>query len=139
MAFSNPYADFMKQFSEYKMPAFDMNSLFSVQRRNVEAFSAANQLMAESVQAITRRQAEVMRTSMEGMMKASKDVMSSGSPEASSTKQADYAKSIMEESLTNMREISEMAAKSSFEAFDMLNKRTSESIEELNQVVSKAA
>lgn len=131
------YKDVFKVFGDFKTPAFDFNSLFELQRRNVEAFAAANQVVAEGVQAIARRQAEVVRNNVDTVLNASKDLVAGGSPEINVEKQAALTKNLFEKSLANAREVSEMVTKSSFEAFDLLNKRASESIEELGKVASK--
>lgn len=123
-------------FSEMFKNTLDFNQLFSTQRRNIEALSAANQVVVEGVQAISRRQAEVMRNNVEDTLKASKDLMTSGTPETNLSKQADFAKSFFETSLQNLREITEMATKSGFEAFDVLNRRAAETLEEMSKVTT---
>lgn len=133
------YKDVFKVFGDFKTPAFDFNSLFELQRRNVEAFAAANQVVAEGVQAIARRQAEVVRNNVDSVINASKDLVANGTPEVNVEKQAALTKKLFEKSLANAREVSEMVTKSSFEAFDLLNKRASENIEEISKVASKKA
>jgi phasin family protein len=104
----------------------------------MEAFSSANQLITEGVQAVTRRQAEIMRTNIEEAVRASKDIMSGGTPEAGIAKQTQYAKSLVENTINNVREVSEMVTKSNMEAFDLLNKRMLESIEEFSSAAATA-
>ena len=111
----------------------DFNQLFSTQRRNIEAFSAANQAIVEGAQAVQQRNAEVVRESVESALKASKDLMTGGSPETSLSKQADFARSFFENAFSNLREMSEMITKSSFEAFDVLNRRAAESMDEISK------
>jgi phasin family protein len=137
MAFQNPFADMMKQFSDFKapnlsaMPSIDMNRWMSAGRKNAEACSAASQAVAESCQAIARRQAELARAQVEKTLKTCKDMLVNGSPEINTTKQVELAKTMFESSLNNLREVSELATKSCFEAFDVLNRRASETIEEI--------
>jgi phasin family protein len=142
MATHNPYADFFKQFSEFKAPslqAFDMNQVVGYGRRNAEACSAAGQALAESAQAITRRQAELARAHVEKLLKTTKDMLVNGSPEINTGKQVELAKTMFESQLNNLREVTELVTKSGFEVFDVLNKRASESIEEMTSVASTAA
>ena len=129
----------MTNYSEFFKNSFDFNQLFSTQRRNIEALSAANQVVVESAQAISRRQAEIARDNVEQSLKASKDMMSGGASEISIAKNADMAKSFYESSLANLREIVETVTKSSFEAFDILNRRAAESMEEITAASAKAA
>ena len=135
----NPFADYMKMFSDYKSPAMDMNQLFSIGRRNAEAMSAASSVVAESMQNASRAQAENVRSHVEEVLKASKEMMSGGSPEINTAKQAELAKMLFEGSLKSFRESSEIITKSMFEASDVLNRRASESMDEMKQASSKAA
>ena len=139
MATQNPFADMMKNFADYKtpsMPNFDMNRMMNISRRNAEAVSAASQALAESAQAISRRQAELARNHVENALKTAKSILVNGSPEINTTKQVDYAKSLLETSLNNLREVGELVTKSGFEAFDVLNRRASESIDEMSSAVT---
>ena len=137
MAYQNPFADMMKTFSEFKaptmgaMPTVDVNQMMASSRRNVEALSAAGQAMSESMQAITRRQAELLRAQVEKSLKTAKEQLVNGSPEINTTKQVEFAKTMFESSLNNVREVCELVSKSNLEVFDKLNRRASESIEEL--------
>lgn len=120
-------------FADWFKNTMDFNQLFSTQRRNIEALSEANQVVVEGAQAVSRAQAEAVRTNVESMLKSSKDMFTGGTPEASITKQADFAKSLFENTLANLREISEMVTKSSFEAFDVLNRRAAETMQEFGK------
>jgi phasin family protein len=123
-------------FADLFKNAFDFNQLVATQRRNIEALSEANQVVVEGAQAISRRQAEVIRTNVEDALKASKALLTSGTPETNLTKQADFAKSMFETTLSNLREVTEMVTKSGFEAFDVLNKRAAETLEEISSASS---
>ncbi|MDX2096055.1 MAG: TIGR01841 family phasin [Alphaproteobacteria bacterium] len=137
MAYQNPFAEMMKTFSDFKaptlgsLPTVDVNQLMASGRRNAETCSAVGQTLAESVQTITRRQADLARAQVEKLLKTTKDMLVNGSPEINTTKQVELAKTMFESSLNNLREVSELVAKSGFEMFDKVNRRASESIEEL--------
>lgn len=135
---SNNYNDMFKAWSNFKAPALDMNQFFTMQRRNMEAFTAANQMMVESAQAITKRQTEMVRDTVEQFLKTTKEIMTSSSPETNTARQTEYAKSMYENCISGAREISEMATKSSMEAFDMLNRRAAESVEEISSFAKAA-
>lgn len=120
-------------FADWFKNSLDFNQLFSTQRRNMEAWSEANQVVVEGAQAVSRASSEAVRSNVENVLKSSKDVFNGGTPEVSIAKQADLAKSIFENTLSNLREISEMVTKSSFEAFDVLNRRCAESLEEISK------
>jgi phasin family protein len=113
---------------------FDFSQAINTQRSNMEAISAATQVVVESAQEISRRQAEVVRNNVEGALKASKDLLTSGTPETNMTKQADFAKTMFESTLSNLREVTEMVTKSGFEAFDLLNKQAANNLESISKV-----
>lgn len=145
MAYQNPFADIMKTFSDYKAPNFtsipnvDVARLMASGRKNAEACSAAGQAMSESCQAIARRQAELARAQVEKTLKAAKDMLVNGSPEINTSKQVELAKTMFESSLNNLREVGELVTKSGFEVFDVLNRRASQSIEELTGAAGASA
>lgn len=135
----------MEQFSfdKFQMPKMgsvpnmDVNAVVSMGKRNVEACTSATQCITEGFQTVARRQAELARASVEKMLKTSKDMLSGGSPEINTAKQAEFAKAMIEQCMSNLREVSELCTKSGFEAFDVLNKRAAESFEEMSKL-SKA-
>ena len=85
MNYTNPFNDMLKN-------TFDYNQFLTTGRRNLEAASEASQAIVESAQAISRRGAEIARESVEGAMKASKDIFTSGTPETNIAKQTEFAK-----------------------------------------------
>ena len=136
---TNPFLenDFTKIFSEFKIPGFDMQSLVATQRRNIEAVSHANQLAVEGVQAVMRRQGEILRQMVEESSSALKDMMAAGAPEAKIAQQTELVKSSFEKALGNLRELTEMVAKSNTEAADVLTKRIGESLTELKSSLQR--
>jgi phasin family protein len=131
--------DFFKPFTEMNMPMMDMGEMLNLCRRNLEACSAANQVLIEGVQAVSKRSADVMQSNMEKCMSASREVMTAGASESSAKKQSAVTKEVFETCMNSCREISEMISKSTFEAFDLLNKRCAEAMEEAGKLTKKAA
>ncbi len=129
--------DFWKSFTDFKAPVMDVNSIINTQRRNIEAFSAANQVFAEGVQAATKRQAEAIRENVESAIAATKDILTSNSPESNTTKQMSLVKDWYESSIETAREVAEMVSKSSNEALELISKRANESWEEFSKTAKK--
>ena len=135
MAQSNPFSmfgemDLEKMMKEFKMPGVDVDALMTSQRKNFEAIGEANKVAMEGMQAVAARQAEIMREAMEEMAKATREFSAVGSPQEASGKQADAARETFEKAVANMRELAEMVAKSNGEAFEVVNRRMNESLEE---------
>jgi phasin family protein len=135
----NPFKDLdvTKMMSDMKFPFVGFETVVETQRKNIEALTAANQTAFEGVQALFQRQAELVRTSVEDMTKATTDLWSAASPEEKATKQADLVKKSYEGAIANLREAIDMLAKSNGQAADMINKRVGESIDELKIAVAK--
>lgn len=129
---------FFKGFKGFQYPQIDMNEVFSVYRKNLEAFSAANQIMSEGAQTIARRGAEFMRDNVEESLNATRELMTTNTPEKNAAKQAEYTKQAAQNSMNQFREVTEMATKSQFEAFDVLSNRFASSIEETKTIAEKA-
>ena len=71
----NPFADFdlTKMMGQFKMPGIDANAMVRAGRKNMEALVAANQLAAEGLQTVARRQAEIMRENVENATAAMRE------------------------------------------------------------------
>ena len=135
----NPFLemDVTKMLGEFKLPGVDMDKIAAAQRKNVEALTSANQLVAEGFQAVARRQAEIMRQTLEEAGKSMRDLMEQSAPEDRMVKQTELAKSAFETALSNMRELAEMVAKANTEAFDVMNRRYTESLDELKDMIKR--
>ncbi|CAK0753927.1 Phasin [Azospirillaceae bacterium] len=130
--------DVSKMLAEFKLPGVDVDAIMSSQRRNIEAVTAANQLAIEGMQAVVRRQAEILRQTMEETGAMLTEMMTAGAPEEKVAKQAELVKSAFEKALANMKELAEMVAKSNTEAANVISRRVSESLEELKGAIAKA-
>lgn len=136
---TNPMAEWTKMFGEFKAPAFDVSAVVTQLRRTGETGTTLYQIANETVQAATRRNAEMLRSNAEHVLKASKELMSNATPESAASKQAEIAKTWLDYNVNCVRELMEMGAKSAQEAFDVVNKRVAEQMKEISEVASSAA
>ncbi len=136
----NPFLemDVTKLMGEFKLPGVDLTKMADAQRKNVEALTSANQLAAEGFQAVARRQAEIMRQTLELAAHSMRDLMDQSAPEDRMAKQTELVKSAFESALANMRELAEMVAKANTEAADVINRRVAESLDELKDMIRKS-
>jgi phasin family protein len=136
---SNPFPkpDFTKMAAKLKEQGIDIDEIATMYRKNVEAITSASQAAVEGVQRVAKRQAEMLRESMEEYGKLLRDLSLPTTAKEAVAKQADIAKHTLETTLAHMREISEMIAKSSNEALDVINKRGSEMLEEIKALAER--
>ena len=138
--YKNPFADMdvQKMMGEFKLPNVDVDAVVAAQKKNIEALTSANQLAVEGIQAIARRQAEIMRHTVEELQQNMQYFMGAGAPEAKVAASTELTKTAFEKAISNMKELSEMVAKSNCEAFDVINKRVAESLDEIRDLTKKA-
>jgi phasin family protein len=119
---------------------FDVEAVTASQRKTLSALSQANQLAFEAAQALMRRQVEIGRQAMDDFSALLRDfVQPNGSPADRMARQADYSMAAIEKSLSNALELSELVAKANGEAFGILNKRVTESLDEVRDFATKRA
>jgi phasin family protein len=129
------FADFSKLAGEFKGP-FNVEPLLAAQRRNIEAFTAVNQAAYEGIQSIARRQADLVRQSMEDAASLMSALMSSpASPEEKVIRQAEASKAAVEKCIANARDVAETLNKCNNQAIEVVTNRMSEGLEELRQAM----
>lgn len=131
--------DVTKAFSAFSFPGFSMEAVMASQRKNVEAFTQANQLAIEGVQAFARRQVELAREAFEGAPALFKELSQPTAPQDRIAKNAELAKATFEKNLATAKELGELVTKANTEAFAVITKRMTESLEEMKDVAAKTA
>src|SRR6202022_4452889 len=110
--------DVLKMMGDFRFRPFDVEAMMACQRRNIEALSQANQLTVEAVQAVARRQIEIARQSLEDVSALLRDMAQPVSTEDRIAKNTEYAKQMLEKSVSNGREIALLATKAGTGAAD---------------------
>lgn len=123
--------DMTKMMAQFKMPQIDADALMVAHRKNIEALTAANQCAIEGMSAIVRRQSEIARDAIETLGTAMRDLMGVGSAEEKAARQAEMVKNAYATTVNNMRELTDLAVKTRDEAFSAINKRVTESLDEV--------
>ena len=131
--------DFSKTFANGKTPVVDFDAVVALQRKNIEAFTSANQVAFEGVKAFAQRQAEIAREAVEEFSKVAKELTSAGSPEEKLAKQAEVAKAGFEHALSNVRELTDMVQKANVQAIDVISKRVAANFDDVKAAITKAA
>ena len=133
-------ADFGKAFGDMRAPTVDLETVVAMQRKNMEALTQANQLAIEGAQAVLRHQLELTRRSMEEFSAMFTSFFQpNGSMEERLAKQAEFSKTALEKGMTNAREVTDLMTKANSEAFNVLTRRVTETLEELQSYAKKRA
>jgi phasin family protein len=127
--------DTSRMMGEFKMPSFNFEALMNMQRKNIEAMTALNQAAFENIQSLARRQADLMRQTMEESASVMSTVFSSPSPEEKVMRQTEASKAAVEKCIANARDIAETVTKCNTQAMETVGNRLSESLEELRDIM----
>ena len=123
--------DLTKYLADLKFPNLDIEAYIAAQRKNIEALSQANRLAYDGLQAVAKRQIEIVRQSLDEASAAAREVAEPGTPQDKAAKQAELAKTSFERALSNLRELGELVTKANTEAFDLLQSRFTQSLDEV--------
>src|SRR5688572_13689859 len=132
-----PEVDLTKVMADFRLPTVDVEAVVASQRKNIEALTQANQLAVEGVQAVARRQVEIARQAVEEYTSLLRELSTPVAPEDRLAKQVDVVKGAMEKGLANARELAELATKANTEAFNVINKRFTEGLDEVRDFAKK--
>ena len=132
-----PDVDFTKVMADFRLPTVDVEAVVAAQRKNIEALTQANQLAVEGVQAVARRQVEIARQAVEEYTALVRELSTPVAPEDRLAKQVDVVKGAVEKGLANARELTELATKANTEAFNVINKRFTEGLDEVRDFAKK--
>jgi phasin family protein len=136
-----PFFDFdvTKMFADFRFRPFDVEAVWAAQRRNLEAFTQANQLAVEGAHALVKRQIEMTQQTFEDMSTLVREMAQPSSTEDRIAKQTEFTKKMIDKGLTHGREVAALAAKAGTEATEVLQKRTTEGLDEMRAFASKSA
>jgi len=129
---NNPFGDVMKMFEQLKMPGIDMAAIVEARRKDVEALVEANKAAYESMQAMGRKQTEMMTQALQVMQAAGKDGLSGGANPAAQT---EVVRAAFEKTVADMKELAEMARRSQAEAMGSITSRAAEHVEEIKKLM----
>ncbi|WP_427951389.1 phasin family protein [Acidiphilium sp.] len=133
-----PDFDFTKAFSAMKIaPMPGMDVVLGAYRRNLEALSEANRVALEGAQAVARRHMEIMQRTMTDLSEQMRGVDLHDTPQARATKQAELLKHAYETAVANMRDLGDLIQRSNQEAVEKLNRRFSEAMDEMKNLIDK--
>jgi phasin family protein len=131
--------DMTKMFADFRFKPFDVEAMWAAQRRNIEAFSQANQLAVEGAHAVVKRNIEITQQTFEDLSTLMREMTQPASTEDRIAKHTEYTKKMIDKGLSHGREIATMTVKTGTEAAEVLQKRTTEGLDEMRAFACKAA
>lgn len=125
----NPFGDLMKTLEQFKLPGVDMSAIIESSRKDIEAVVEANKSAYETMQAMARKQTEMLAGAMQGIQDGAKSGV--GDP----AKQAEAVRKAYDKALADMKEIAEMAKQSQAEGLARITERANEHLQEIKKLM----
>ena len=125
---TNPFGDVTKMMEQFKMPGIDMTAIVQAQRKGIESLVEANKAAFESMQALAKRQTEMMTEAMQDMQSAAKNGVGGMTDP---TKQAELVRKGFEKTLAGMKELAEMARQAQSDAVARLTQSASDGVQNI--------
>ncbi len=127
----------IKTFGEYRLPGINVDTLLEGSRENVDALAAANKRVLENAEVMMTRQGEILRQTLEEASAALKALSSVDTPQDVVAKEAALFRNIFLRTLDNMREVADLTAQSSAEAFETVNERVRKNVEDIRGMIKR--
>jgi phasin family protein len=109
-------------------PNVDMSSMTDSVRKNAEAVTAANQMIAESMQSIFKRGTESFQKNATEMFNSMKEAISAGDMEQMNQCQQKYLKVAADNNISNVKEILDITSRSAKEILDVFGNSANENL-----------
>ena len=120
-----------------KLPGLDVPKLLESSRKDVEALIKVNENAYRGIEALTRRQGEVLAQAMEEWRESAKDLVTGKTAAQNAARGIEQARSAFEKALGHMREMAEIVIESHEQTVAVLNRRAKESYDELKNQLTR--
>ena len=121
----------MNAIKGFSLPGFDFGAIFDIQRKNIEAFTAASQTFTQGLQTVAQRQSEIARQQLEQFQGLLTVTAPTAKVEDNVVKQADLVKAAYEKNVANARELRDILTKVTTETSDILSRRVVAGLDEI--------
>jgi phasin family protein len=132
---TNPFEDVTKLFQQFKVPGVDMEAIAESRQKDMHALVDANKAAQEAMQALVRKQTEVLTQAMEEIQGSAKALAAGGDVASDPAKQTELVRDAYQKALADMKELADMARKSQTDALAIISQRAMQSLEEMKKMM----
>ncbi len=130
---TNPFGDLTDVLEQFKLPGVDMTAIFDARRKDIEALIEANKAAYASMQALAKKQTEMLTQAMQGIQEAAQAALSSaGDP----VRQAELGRMACEKTLTDMKDLADMVRQSQADTMASITQRAAERMQEVRKLIA---
>jgi phasin family protein len=123
--------DLRKQIERFQLPGVDIAALTDWQRKDMEAVAEANRQAYEGVKALVERRNEILQETFAQWQVALNDAAKTDV----TSKQAEAARQGVEKAIANFRELAQLEAQVSTNAWKVLQDRMQENLRNLQKLL----
>jgi phasin family protein len=131
---ANPFGDLTKLLEQFKLPGVDTDAIVETRRKDIDALVQANQAAYEGMQALAKKQADMLKQAMEDIQAAVKGAASGGGV-GDPGKQGELARKAYEKVLADAKDLAEIARKSQTDAMASITQRGAQHLEEVKKMM----
>ena len=136
---ADSFLDQIKAFgARLGLPKVDVDKLVEMNRKNFEALMRSASVAGEGAKALAEKQREIVQAAFNETSAMVKDFHPTGSPQEIVAKQSEYAKKAFEVAMQNMRDLAELATKTTSEAAGIVRERIHDNLRVLQESVGLA-
>jgi phasin family protein len=128
------FNDLAQNLAQFKVPGVDMNQIVESRRKDIDALVAANQAMLDSMQALARKQTELLSQALQGVQEAASGLApgADGKPVVMDPAQlAELTQKACAKAVNDARDLAEMARKAQIDAMTGIGQRATQSLQEM--------
>ena len=129
---------FIRMFEAFTVPGLDVRAMVEGQRKNFDAMKEAAQILAVGASDVAKKQTEIVRSAVQQAVAAAGE-MRVGDMAAASKLQQEFVKKAFETGLDNARELAEIVGRSNQEAYQTIEQRVRENVEQLRTAAQDKA
>lgn len=121
------------------MPGMDFASFTGTMQRAMNIFTTTNQIATESMQALVKKNTEILQNNVNNILSSTKEAMSSGDLKHATNCHQQCMKSIYETAMHNAKEMATIAYESSAKILEAVNKNVAENVHHASENMQNAA
>jgi phasin family protein len=129
---------FTNLLENFKIPGVDVRDILDSHKKNIDSLTEASRITAQGATAVFQRQQEILRNALEQAAAMARELAATGSPQEIAAAQQELFKKALETGLANARGLAEMVEKSNREAFEVIQRRMAEGLEEIRRSLPRS-
>lgn len=133
MAEHDPFAEFRSLMDRFKVPGVDVHAIVESGRKDIEAIVEANKAAYQGLQALARKQSEMLGEALQKIQEAAQR----GGAGDSAAHAAELAREAWHKTMGDLKELAEIVQRSNADAMTRVTDRAIEHLQELKNFLQR--